>query len=198
MNIPASFCMDDSDCINLISHFPLALLISPIQLTTSFCPMLYLPASHQLVGHLAIGNPLLKAIGESNQLKAMFKGHDGYISASWYTDDQSVPTWNYAALEVSCQARLTDSQETEAILHQQSEFFEKRVGENWQMDKLARQRKQAMLNAIGGFILDIDSWQGIAKYSQNKSAEVRGHLSATIKTRPETQYQLLYEAMTND
>ena len=180
MYCPVHFKMAPERYEDFITRFPLALLIHPHELCVSHCPLIYLKDSHQLAGHLAKGNPILSAFSDSPELKIVFNGHQGYVSASWYTTDTEVPTWNYSSLEVVGKVVLTSNAQTLEILTRQNEQFEASVNEHWQIEKLPEAKRNAMLNAIQGFTITIDNWQGKAKLSQNKNdkelTSVREHM----------------------
>lgn len=48
-------------------------------------------------GHVAIGNPLWQA----ERGLAIFHGPHAYVSAAWYDERNTVPTWNYLAVHVA-------------------------------------------------------------------------------------------------
>lgn len=195
MYTPKHFEMPVEQYANFIEQFPLATIISRHQLEISQCPLVYLEDKHQLIGHLSIGNPQLAAFEQDNQVKAVFSGYDGYISAAWYPTSDQVPTWNYSSLEISGRVYLANQNETEEILIKQTTVLEQRVNENWTLDKLPDIKRQAMLKAIRAFVIDIESWQGKNKLSQNKSDDVRAILKQKCKAQTESSYYGLVTRM---
>ncbi len=176
MYTPRHFVMPEHEYASFIEKFPLASLISAHNLATSQCPLVYVAEKQQLIGHLSIANSQLSAFEQNSQVKVIFTGDNGYISAAWYPTPDQVPTWNYSALEVSGTINLLAEDEALTILEKLTQVFEASVNEDWRIDKLSGAQRDAMVKAIRAFTIDIDNWQGVEKLSQNKSIEVRQHL----------------------
>ena len=148
----------------------------------------------------------LKGCEPGHEVIALFHGPQGYISANWYDElahatdpntfqHREVPTWNYASLEVQSSIKILDKSDTLAVLARQTKVFEQQVGEDWSLDKLSDRQKQAMINAITAFELDIIQWQGKQKLSQNKSSPLRSSLLQHIAEQSTSSYQQLMQDM---
>ena len=132
----------------------------------------------------------------------LFSGNQGYISANWYEEvepaaNHEVPTWNYSSLEISGTVTMVDTQQTRAILQQQTRVFESRVNEHWRLDKLSEEQISAMLGAIRGFVIKIETAEGKHKLSQNKSPLIRERLVQRMQLQSNYEYGLLINAMQN-
>ena len=134
--------------------------------------------------HLARGNALTRHLDGANAL-AVINGPDGYVSARWYTDPDQVPTWNYVALEMEGPVRKMDRAELLALLEDVSAHHEARIAEGkpWAMDKMARDKRDRMLDMIVGFELTVQAWRPTLKLSQNKSADERARLLDGLKAQ---------------
>ena len=132
--------------------------------------------------HLALGNALTRHL-DGAQALAVVNGPDGYISARWYADPDQVPTWNYIALEMQGLVRRMDRTELLALLGDVSAHHEARIadGTAWTMDKMARIKRDRMMDMIVGFELTVEAWRPTFKLSQNKSAEERARMIAGLK-----------------
>lgn len=132
--------------------------------------------------HLARGNALTRHLAGANAL-AVVQGPDAYVSASWYTDADQVPTWNYVAIEMEGMARKLDDAELIAQLDTLSARHEARVGANppWARDKMNPALFSKMTGAITGFEMRIAAWRPTVKLSQNKSAEERARVIEGIE-----------------
>jgi transcriptional regulator len=132
--------------------------------------------------HLALGNALTRHL-DGAQALVVVNGPDGYISARWYSDPDQVPTWNYIALEMQGPVRRMGRAELLALLEDVSAHHEARVTEGapWTMDKMARIKRDRMMDMIVGFELTIEAWRPTFKLSQNKPAEERARLIAGLK-----------------
>ena len=132
--------------------------------------------------HLALGNALTRHL-DGAQALAVVNGPDGYISARWYADPDQVPTWNYIALEMQGPVRRMDRTELLTLLEDVSAHHEARIadGTPWTMDKMARNKRERMMDMIVGFELTVEAWRPTFKLSQNKSAEERARMIAGLK-----------------
>jgi len=124
--------------------------------------------------HLARGNALTRHLDGASAL-AVVQGPDAYVSASWYTDPDQVPTWNYVAIEMEGVARKLDDAELVAQLDTLSANHEARVGANppWTRTKMNPALFSKITGAITGFEIRITAWRPTIKLSQNKSADER-------------------------
>ena len=198
MYIPKLFQMPEQDYPGFIQKFPLAFLIGADGKSVTHCPLMYFPDSHQLIGHLARGNQVLETLEQNPEITIMFTGHQGYISASWYSNDQEVPTWNYSSLEISGNVTLVGDDQALEILTLLTDQFEAMVGGNWTIEKLTDNKRQAMLKGIQAFYIDINNWQGKAKLSQNKPDQVKDELLAHINQQAASNYKELAGDMSHD
>jgi transcriptional regulator len=132
--------------------------------------------------HLARGNALTRHLPGATAL-ALVNGPDGYVSARWYTDPDQVPTWNYIALEMEGPVRAMDRAELLALLEDVSAHHEARIadGTPWTMDKMARIKRERMMDMITGFELTVQAWRPTFKLSQNKPADERARLVEGLK-----------------
>jgi len=121
----------------------------------------------ELIGHWARAN---KQSRHGGRAKVLVNGPQGYVSASWYPDKESaarVPTWNYAAAELTGELhRFDDTAALAQLLSNTSDFFEASVGQDWQFDASLDDHAPS-LRAIVGFRLDVQQIQIKLKLSQN-------------------------------
>lgn len=134
--------------------------------------------------HLARGNALTKHLDGAAALMVI-NGPDGYISPRWYLDGgaDSVPTWNYVAVELEGRVRRMDEDGLVGQLAAISALHEARVKEGtpWTMDKLSEARRSGLIKAIVGFELEVQAWRETVKLSQNKTAEDRAALADSME-----------------
>ena len=162
--------------------FGMVFLTTPDGPRVAHVPLL-LTGAGSLRFHLALGNALTRHLDGAEAL-AVANGPDGYISARWYSDPDQVPTWNYIALEMQGPVRRMDRAELLTLLEDVSGHHEARVadGTPWTMDKMARIKRDRMMDMIVGFELTIEAWRPTFKLSQNKSAEERVRLIEGLKS----------------
>ena len=119
----------------------------------------------ELFGHMARANPhWRRAEGE---VLAVFSGPHAYISPSWYEEDGTVPTWNYAAVHAYGTFRVVEDRDALLdILRRSVAAYEGPRPEPWAFDESAP-HVRAMLGAIVGFRVEISRLEGKWKLNQN-------------------------------
>ena len=203
MYIPKHFQMPESGHVEFIRQFPLAtMVIATDKPMLAQCPLIYNFAEQQLLGHFAANNPIIECMHSGQPVTVLFSGNQGYVSANWYAEaeqaaNREVPTWNYSSLEICGTVTMVDTQQTRSILQQQTRVFESRVNENWRLDKLSEEQISAMLGAIRGFVIKIETAEGKHKLSQNKSPLIRERLVQRMQLQSNHEYGLLINAMQN-
>ena len=132
--------------------------------------------------HLARGNGLAKHL-EGTTAIAVVQGPDAYVSASWYTAPDQVPTWNYVAIEMEGGVRKLSDAELVAQLDTLSAQHEARAGVNppWTRDKMNPASFSRMTGALAGFEMRIVAWRSTLKLSQNKAPDERERVAAGIE-----------------
>lgn len=155
---------------------------------------MYIPKQF-LLCHLAKMNNHWKIIEKVNDLKVIFKGPDCYISPSWFSDPNNVPTWNYVSIQVSGEAFLMNDDELMFLLNKLSEKHESRFEQPWTIQKMDEKKLNAMKNAIVGIKISIDSISAKAKLSQNKSDESFSELALGLSDVEDANTKKVLELM---
>lgn len=121
--------------------------------------------------HVARGNRAAASL-EGGQALLSCLGPDAYISPDWYGTENQVPTWNYLAAEAEGRLRRLEPAELTGLLDALSAAHEKRLAPKpeWTRAKMDPARFEAMLKAIIGFELRIETLRGTRKLGQNKKA----------------------------
>lgn len=101
---------------------------------------------------------------------ASFVATDGYVSPDWYDGAGQVPTWNYLSAEAEGTVSAMTRAELVAQVEALSAEHERRLLPKpmWTRDKMPPGRFDAMVGAIEGFAINVATWRGTAKLSQNK------------------------------
>ncbi|MFC3711998.1 FMN-binding negative transcriptional regulator [Sphingoaurantiacus capsulatus] len=121
--------------------------------------------------HLARANALTAHL-DGAAMVASIAGPEAYISPDWYGSADQVPTWNYQTVEAEGRvARLSDD-DLVALLDDLSAAHEARLlpKKPWTRAKMTPGRFEAMLPAIVGFELTVETLRGTDKMGQNKTA----------------------------
>ncbi len=131
--------------------------------------------------HLARGNALTRHLDGAAALVTV-NGPDGYVSPRWYADRDTVPTWDYVALELEGRVRRMADEGLEALLHGFIAKNESRLGgEPWRAEETSEARWASLFRGIAGFELEVQAWRPTLKLSQKKSLEERATIAAGLE-----------------
>jgi transcriptional regulator len=132
---------------------------------------------HGLIeGHFAAPNPHWKSLAGRETL-VIFSGAHSYVSPSLYTEQLSVPTWNYIAVHAYGTFSLVeDNPGKEALLVDLITPTESAYLDHWH--SLPDGYRRTMLAGIMGFRIPIARVEGKFKLSQNRTAEERRNVHA--------------------
>jgi transcriptional regulator len=145
--------------------------------------------------HLARVNPLADL--DNAPVRLSFLGPDAYISPDWYETHALVPTWNYIAVEASGMARRLDDFALRQLLADISASEEVQLAPKppWTMDKMPEHRMTALLGAIRGFEVTLDTLEGKLKLSQDKNAADVAGVIAGLEARGDPASLAVADAM---
>jgi len=179
MYIPTSFHIDDAETLHtFIERHSFATLCSTTsgELEATHLPLLLDrdAAPHgRLIGHMARANSQWKRAAGS-QVMAIFAGPHAYISPTWYETNETVPTWNYAAVHAYGTLQLIDDEfELRNVVRQTVDVYERSMPRPWSMDVVPPDAIDKLLLAIVGFEIRIDRLEGKWKLNQNHPVERR-------------------------
>ena len=156
--------------IALMQTYPLATIITAKNedILSSHTPLIYQANNElgRLIGHLDKYNPQLDHFRSNVKVELIFNGPQVYISPSVYGTTQ-LPTWNYFKAHLKGRIKIEDDQEkVKQSLINMTAFLE---GENPAYTLESNNpRMAAALDYIVGFHIEIDSWEGKYKISQDK------------------------------
>lgn len=127
--------------------------------------------------HLARGNALTRHLDGSTAL-IVVNGPDAYVSPRWYAGRDTVPTWDYVALELEGRVRRMADEGLEAFLHAAIAKHEERLeGEPWRAEESSAKVWSGLFRGITGFEMEVLAWRPTLKLSQNKTAEDRARIA---------------------
>lgn len=131
--------------------------------------------------HLARGNALARHL-EGGTALIVVNGPDAYVSPRWYDNRDTVPTWDYIALELEGRVRRMDDEGLEAFLHAAIEKHEGRLeGAPWRAEESSEKVWSGLFRGIVGFELEVLAWRPTIKLSQNKPAETRARIASGLE-----------------
>ncbi len=197
MYIPASFRVTDPQKLTaFIQRYSFATLVNcgddgPM---ATHLPMLHRPNDGPhgtLISHLARANPQWKRFQTGQDTLAIFHGPHSYISPSWYEEQVSVPTWNYAAVHAYGDARIVDDhQRVIDLLNETVALYESRFDRPWP-GQIPDEYRDKLIKSIVAFEIPICRIEGKYKLSQNRNdADRQGVFESLSQSADSEQRQL--------
>jgi len=134
--------------------------------------------------HLARSNPIA-GLPNGSTVKISIVGAHTYVSPDWYETPNQVPTWNYLAVEGSGRAERLDEAESLAHLTRLAAEQESALAPKpaWSPSRLQPERLKQLLLGIVPFRLPLDTLEGKAKLSQNRSQTDIRNVIAALRER---------------
>jgi transcriptional regulator len=176
--VPPHFRVDDPDVLyrfieahafgTLVTATPAGLHVSHVP----FLPERDADGRVRLLGHVARANEHARLLESAQHLMAIFQGPHAYVSPGWYENHPAVPTWNYAVVHAHGRARMMDEAELHDLVIRLSDTYEAGREKPWRAAALPAPFVNAMLQAITGFVVEVERLEGKFKLSQNRPAEV--------------------------
>lgn len=146
-------------------------------------------AHGRLVSHMARANTQWNDADDTDVL-VVFHGPHTYISPSWYSAANVVPTWNYVAVHAYGRMRLIqDDDRLLDLLRQTVHTYESNRSAPWSMDEPEPEFVNGLLKAIVGFEIDITRIEGKWKLSQNHDRERRKRVIRELAEAGDEQSQ---------
>jgi transcriptional regulator len=192
MYIPKAFREDDLSAVHsLIREYSFATLITqhegvpfathlPFILDTERGP------NGSLLAHMARANPQWHDFNSAQEVLVIFQGPHAYISPSWYEDELSVPTWNYAAVHAyGIPCLIEDGEELYQLLKTLIETHEAQFEKPWPF-QLPDDYLQKMMCGIVGFGIEITRLEGKFKMSQNRTEAERENVITALQESKDT------------
>jgi transcriptional regulator len=132
-----------------------------------------------LWGHVSRANPLWR----SDRVLCIFTGLHAYVSASWYADSDTVPTWNYQAVHAhGTLAAVGDPAEVRALFARLGAATEGEAAAAWQK-RLSPAAFARLAEGIVWFRIAVTRIEAKAKLSQHQSIERRRQAIAGLRMR---------------
>ncbi len=134
-----------------------------------------------LMSHMAKSNPHWQDLHDKEVL-VVFPGSHAYISASWYNELHTVPTWNYVAVHVYGKMKIVENKEDlKKMIEKTVNFYESSMPNPWNpnFDDVFI---DGLMNGVVGIELVISKMEGQWKLSQNHSDTRQQNLINGLKT----------------
>lgn len=170
------------DVRDLVAQFPLAWVTTPDGEEASLLPLVgQFDAQGQLtdlIGHLALANPLRAALARDPRAIILFKGPDAYISPSQAGRRDWGPTWNYAQARFWVEITL-DEGLTGYSLDLLADTLEHHRAQPWSPAELGARYSQLARHIIG-FRARVTRMTAKFKMGQDERPETLYHILASL------------------
>jgi len=178
MYIPQHFHEISADAIaSIIDAAPLACIVAQTDagLIANHIPLLVAPDG-TLLGHVALANDMHRLVAEDQEVLAIFRGEDAYVSPNFYPSKpehhRHVPTWNYQVVHIHGTIRFQhDTRSKRAAVGLLTRHHERRLNGDraWKMADAPADYMAQMLDAIVAFRIAVRRTLAKSKLSQNRA-----------------------------
>jgi transcriptional regulator len=144
-----------------------------------------------LHAHVARANPVWQDVANGDEVLAVFRAADAYVSPTWYPSKheshKQVPTWNYIVVHAYGRVTVRDDERfVRGVVGRLTRTHEASQPQPWKMSDAPKDYVDALLKSIVGLEIEITRLVGKSKLSQNKEArDIRGAGEA-LKAREHT------------
>ena len=171
---PTYVLTDPNEVKRLIRENPWATIVSNTAtgLVASHYPVVLEDDAHgiSIVSHVGRPDEQLHELG-SHEILMVIQGPHGYISPSWYGNDELVPTWNHVTAHLYGTPEILSDEENFRVLDDLVDHFEKRMPEPVSIT-LDEQSSRRIAKGTVGIRLRVTRFDARLKLSQNKTPEV--------------------------
>jgi len=132
-----------------------------------------------LLTHVGRPDEQLHELGQ-HEVLVIIAGPHGYISPSWYENDEFVPTWNHVTAHLYGVPEILSDDENFAVLDSLVDHFEKRMPNPVSLD-LDEEQARRIAKGTVGLRLRVTRFDARLKLSQNKKPEVVDRIIAALE-----------------
>ena len=145
-------------------------------------------------GHLMRKTAHHIAFEKNKNVLVIFSSPHAFISAGWYADPLQASTVNYMAIHSKGKIFFTDEDGTRAAIKQ---ITDKHIGADSpaSFDKLPKDYVDAMLKAIVGFCIEVESIENVFKLSQNRNESERKNIITHLEKTAESGTNFIAKEM---
>lgn len=193
MYIPPLNRVEDREAISAFIHahaFATLITNDGGKISASHLPVLFDEQTNVLRSHMARANGQWKHFASGEEALCIFHGPHAYISPSWYEQQHTVPTWNYAVVHVYGKPVVLDERELKQIVLDTTAKFESAMPQPWKV-ALSDDEIAAMLKAIVGFKIEITRVEAKFKLGQNRSADDQEKMVRNLQAAPDEESRAL-------
>lgn len=147
-----------------------------------------------LLGHMARANDQWR-YADGNDVLVVFHGAHAYVSPTWYREDDTLPTWNYAVVHAyGTFETVNDKQQTVDIVEQVVDYYESFLPQPWKADFDSPYNRK-MIKGVTAFRIRINRVEGKWKMGQNRPPYLRRRAADALRTLPGENERAIAEMM---
>jgi transcriptional regulator len=201
MYVPQANAMDDPDLTAFLAAHAAARLITvgpDGRPDSTLLPVIV--DGGRVVGHLARANDHWTRIAPASPGLIVVSGADAYVSPGWYATKvqhgRVVPTWNYS--EVQLRGAVTVHDDPDWVLDVVTRLTQRHEGgreQPWAVSDAPPKYIRGRLRAIVGIEVVVDSVEGKAKLSQNRSDADREGAIAGLRVEGDVVARVVADEM---
>lgn len=132
-----------------------------------------------IVSHVGRPDEQLHELGQ-HEVLVVIAGPHGYISPSWYGNDEFVPTWNHVTAHLYGVPEILSDEENFAVLGGLVDHFEKHLPNPVSLE-LDEEQARRIAKGTVGLRLRVTRFDARLKLSQNKKPEVVERIIAALE-----------------
>ena len=133
-----------------------------------------------IVSHVGRPDEKLHELGE-HEILMIIQGPHGYVSPSWYGNEEFVPTWNHVTAHLYGTPVILSDAENFDVLDDLVDHFEKQLPEPVSLD-LDEEQARRIAKGTVGIRFVVTRFDARLKLSQNKAPEVVDRIIDALET----------------
>lgn len=134
-----------------------------------------------LLGHVQRKTDHQLAFEKNPHVLAVFTGPHTYVSASWYSNQQTASTWNYMTVQAKGRLQFLDDDSLLAVLKRTTALFENNDHSPALVEKMTQEYVAKMMKAIIAFEIEVTHLDNVFKLSQNRDKESYNNIIPQLK-----------------
>lgn len=143
-----------------------------------------------LEGHMSRANPHWKTFSSDEELLAVFQGPHTYVTPSLSRAENTLPTWNYAAVHVYGRPTIVSEPErVRALIGRLVEYREAEFEMPWRLDGLDEEWVASRLRGIVAFEMRIERMEATFRLMQNRALDDRERVAVALASADDTNSQ---------
>jgi transcriptional regulator len=142
-----------------------------------------------LKGHFMRNTDHHRAFEANPNALCIFTGPHSYISANWYTNQQTASTWNYVTVHVRGQIKFLGQEKLLEMLEELTDYYEgKQSPASYR--QLSQDYVDRLSKAIVGFEIEATEIENVFKLSQNRDEKSYDRIVHELKSRDENSKEI--------